>query len=84
MARNRARTAQVRPAPFMPSVEATAELGENSEVEEVEVEDDEAQDTARELGSVVTERAVPFEVRPDGSIAHFAHASAQIAREVGS
>ena len=52
----------------------------------VEHGEDEADavELAREVGSVVTEEAVPFEVRPDGSIAHFAHATAQIAREVGS
>ena len=38
----------------------------------------------REVGTKVEEVAVPFEVRPDGSIAHFAHEAGNIQREMGS
>jgi len=38
----------------------------------------------REVGTHVEEAVVPFEVRPDGSIAHFAHEAGRAQREMGS
>ena len=49
---------------------------EAEEVEEVAAD--------REVGTIVVEQALPYEIRKDGSIAHFTQERASLQREVGS
>lgn len=46
--------------------------------------EDEDLDLEREVGSVVEEPVIPFEIRKDGSIAYFTQERAALQREVGS
>jgi hypothetical protein len=56
--------------------DATKGLTDEVEPEEAEPE--------RELGTAVEEPLLPYEVRKDGSIAHFTQERASLQREVGS
>jgi len=38
----------------------------------------------REVGTLVEEPMIPFEIRKDGSVAHFTHEAAALVREVGA
>lgn len=50
----------------------------------VEEEAPEEEFSEREVGTVVDEVALPYEVRKDGSIAYFTQEQASLLREVGS
>jgi hypothetical protein len=56
---------------------------DQGEVDPVELAEEEEDLLVREVGTLVEEPMIPFEIRKDGSVAHFSHEAAALVREVG-